>query len=378
MDEHGLGLGICANQRVIGASDKSSTYRKAPEDREWVSIVETISVDGRKTRPLIIFKGAAPQSNWFEQEVPDWIYTTSQNGWTAIRIAMGWLKTIFLPETKPQDQTCRRILLVDGHGSHTNVDIQWECYQNKFHLVYMSPHTSHILQPLDLSCFSPLKARYRQLIESLSTIHDTASLKKQRFTNCYNHARHERLAVSQVKAGWRAAGLFPFNRQKGLRNRFTLPTPKQRPTTPEPSSCKRKRDEIHTPRKLADVHASLQNFRDKDELIRGTTLFMRKVTKSLGEFQAQLAEKTIVNDAQALEIERLSASKKRKRISVHLNTQFSDIEAIKKAQGEAKVALAIDAQNRTRREERANRRAELNVNHEQTYAFEECLIEFEM
>ncbi|KAI1001114.1 hypothetical protein K3495_g7082 [Podosphaera aphanis] len=242
----------------------------------------------------------------------------------------------------------------------------------------MPPHTSHILQPLDLSCFTPLKARYRQLIESLSTIHDTASLKKQIFTNCYNDARHERLAVSQIQAGWRVAGLFPFNRQKGLRNRFTLSTLKQRPTTPEPTSSKRKLDEIHTARKPANVHASLQNFRDKIELTRGTTLFMRKVTKSIGEFQAQLAEKKIVNDDQALEIERLSASKKRKRISVNPNTQFSDIEVIKKAQEEAKVASAIDAQNRTRREERATRRAELNVNHAQTYSLEESLIEFEI
>ncbi|KAI0996722.1 hypothetical protein K3495_g11460 [Podosphaera aphanis] len=34
MDEHGLGLGICTKQRIIGASDKISTYRKSPEDRE--------------------------------------------------------------------------------------------------------------------------------------------------------------------------------------------------------------------------------------------------------------------------------------------------------------------------------------------------------
>ncbi|KAI1001997.1 hypothetical protein K3495_g6210 [Podosphaera aphanis] len=105
----------------------------------------------------------------------------------------------------------------------------------------------------------------------------------------------------------------------------------------------------------------------------------RKYAKTFDKLsQAQLAEKTIVNDAQALEIERLSASKKRKRISVYPNTQFSDIEAIKKAQEEAKVVSAIDAQNRTRREERATRRAELNVNHAQTYSFEECLIEFEI
>ena len=106
MDEHGLGLGICTNQRVIWASNKTSAYPKTPEDREWVSIVDTISVDCRKPRPLVIFKGAAPQSSLFEEEVPDWIFTTSENGWTADRIALGWLKTIFLPETKPQDEYC--------------------------------------------------------------------------------------------------------------------------------------------------------------------------------------------------------------------------------------------------------------------------------
>ncbi|KAI0993129.1 hypothetical protein K3495_g15055, partial [Podosphaera aphanis] len=63
MNEHGLGLGICTNQQVICVSNKNSAYRKTPEDREWVSIVETISVDCRKTRPLVIFKGAAPQSS---------------------------------------------------------------------------------------------------------------------------------------------------------------------------------------------------------------------------------------------------------------------------------------------------------------------------
>ncbi|KAI0995995.1 hypothetical protein K3495_g12185 [Podosphaera aphanis] len=34
MDEHGLGLGICTDQRVIGISKKSSSYHETPEDRE--------------------------------------------------------------------------------------------------------------------------------------------------------------------------------------------------------------------------------------------------------------------------------------------------------------------------------------------------------
>lgn len=140
-------------------------------------------MDSRKTRPLVIFKGTTPQTSWFDENVPDWVYTTSEYGWTTNRIALGWLKTVFLPETKPQDENSWRILLVDGHRSHTKVYLQWECYKNKVHMVYMPPHTSHILLPLDLSCISPLKARYRQLIEDLSTIHDSAPIKSRYLLN---------------------------------------------------------------------------------------------------------------------------------------------------------------------------------------------------
>ncbi|KAI0999582.1 hypothetical protein K3495_g8613 [Podosphaera aphanis] len=333
MDEHGLGLGICTNQRVI--------------DREWVSIVEVVGVDGRKTRPLVIFKGTEPQTSWFEEDVPDWVYTTSENRWTANRIALGWSKTIFLPETKPQDENSWRLLLVDGHGSHTNVNFQWECYKNKVHMVYMPPHTSHILQPLDLLCFSPLKARYRRLIEDLSTIHDSAPIKKQRFIKCYNEARNKRLTVIRIKGGWRAAGLFPFNRQKGLKSPFTQPPSQPRPITPERQINRRQIDDILTSQKPADVHTAIQVLRGNNELTRGTALFMRKPAKSIGQLQAQIAEERMKNQALSLENGRLSANKKRKKVIADPNTQFSGIEAIKRAQEEATIALTSEAVNRT-------------------------------
>jgi hypothetical protein len=52
-------------------------------------------------------------------------------------------------------------LLVDGHGSHINVDFMWECKQNNIQLCLLPPYTSHILQLLDLSCFGLDKQRYR-------------------------------------------------------------------------------------------------------------------------------------------------------------------------------------------------------------------------
>ena len=81
MDEHGIALGVCSNARVLARAGRNKTYIKAPENREWVSIVEAVSADGQSIQPLVIFKGKYPQSSWFEAgEVPDWVYTTSENG----------------------------------------------------------------------------------------------------------------------------------------------------------------------------------------------------------------------------------------------------------------------------------------------------------
>lgn len=62
MDETGIALGVCTNQRVIGRVDTTQSYKATPENREWVSIIETISVNSRRLRCLIIFKGNTLQS----------------------------------------------------------------------------------------------------------------------------------------------------------------------------------------------------------------------------------------------------------------------------------------------------------------------------
>jgi hypothetical protein len=65
--------------------------------REWVIIIETIFACGAKVRPLVIFKGKDAQTSWFKAEdIPNWLVTTSKNGWTSKDIALEWLQTSFL------------------------------------------------------------------------------------------------------------------------------------------------------------------------------------------------------------------------------------------------------------------------------------------
>jgi hypothetical protein len=161
MDEHGIALGVCTNSKVLASSTKKKTYKKSPEDREWVSIVEAMSATGQKIRPLTIFKGKNLQTTWYQHDrIPDWIYTSSANGWTSNRIAYEWLRTVFEPETRLKEGETR-ILLCDGHGSHIDLDFLYECKLKKIHLIFLPPYSSHVLQPLNVGCFSPLKSSYR-------------------------------------------------------------------------------------------------------------------------------------------------------------------------------------------------------------------------
>ena len=62
-DETGIALSVSRNANVLGLSSIDRIIIKSPKDREWVSIIETISALGRKLRPIVIFKGKTLQIN---------------------------------------------------------------------------------------------------------------------------------------------------------------------------------------------------------------------------------------------------------------------------------------------------------------------------
>lgn len=132
MDETGIALGVYTNQIVVGSSTTNYAYIQSPENRDWVSIIESISANGARIRPLVIFKGKTLQTTWFRPDhVLDWIFPCSANGWTSNDICIRWLHDTFLPETQPLHINEYRILLVDGHGSHIWTEFMYECYQNR-------------------------------------------------------------------------------------------------------------------------------------------------------------------------------------------------------------------------------------------------------
>ena len=145
IDETGIALGVCTNQRVIGSSKTAQTYVQTPENREWVSTIECVSANGKKINPVVIFKGKTLQSTWFTPgKTPEYHYTCSEKGWTSNDIGVRWLNDVFLPSTDP-GPNIPRLLLLDGHGSHVSVEFMRICWESNVFLYYLIPHSCHVL-----------------------------------------------------------------------------------------------------------------------------------------------------------------------------------------------------------------------------------------
>ena len=186
-----------------------------------------MSATGKKLRCGVIFKGKNLQSTWFPAIIPDWLYTTSNNGWTSNAIGLEWLQRIFLPETALLDDRWR-MLILDGYGSHIDLEFLWTCKQNKVQLLFLPAHSSHVLQPLDLSVFLVVKRFYRNQIQELSHLDDAAPVKKERFITAYYNAREAAITERVVRARWATAGICPLNIKRVVNSSQVA----QRPVTP--------------------------------------------------------------------------------------------------------------------------------------------------
>ncbi|KZL88191.1 transposase [Colletotrichum incanum] len=154
MDETGILEGKGSNGLVLGRAETKSVRKKQPGSRAWVSIIECISAEGIPLYPLVIYKGKTVQQQWFPLDLSPydgWEFTATENGWTTDETAVTWLKRVFLPQTAPSQSSQARLLILDGHGSHTTTEFMWQCYINNVYLQSSAQSSQPIERSLDTS-----------------------------------------------------------------------------------------------------------------------------------------------------------------------------------------------------------------------------------
>jgi hypothetical protein len=119
------------------------------------------------------------------------------------------------------------MLILDGHESHESIEFQDYCKSHNIITLGLPPHSSYITQPLDIGCFSVLKRMYGRQIEGLMKAH-IHHITKVEFLTAFRIAYPESITVHNAQAGFRGAGLIPFDPQAVISKldvKLRTPTP---------------------------------------------------------------------------------------------------------------------------------------------------------
>ena len=213
MDEHGMQEVETTAGTVIGDSLTNRSLITSPDRAPWVSVIEAVTVEGRRLTPAIVFTGASLQGQWYprwvkdQEDIYNWRYDYSITGWSNSRIAIRWLKEIYLPETKPKHPTEWRLLILNEASSYNTKEFIWIYYNNRVQLLFLPAYISHKTQPLDRSVFSPLKNYFRQNTKALAHCCSSAPANKQRFLLCYKNTLRRGYSVPNIRNSFRKTGI---------------------------------------------------------------------------------------------------------------------------------------------------------------------------
>jgi DDE superfamily endonuclease/Psq-like protein/Tc5 transposase-like DNA-binding protein len=239
-DETGFAMGLIGgsgSSKVVGLSDSVGRATVIqPGDRTWTTVIEGINATGWAIPPFVILEGKVHLQYWYqEQGLPtDWTIAVSPNGWTNDELGVHFIKH-FDKWTKPQTKGTYRLLLLDGHGSHATPEFDTYCQENHIITECLPPHILHILQPLDVGCFSPLKAAYRRLVQDLAR-QAVFHVDKADFLRMYRQARSTVHSEQNIKSGFRATGLVPWDPNYVLSQLPHTPSPPATSHDAQPAS----------------------------------------------------------------------------------------------------------------------------------------------
>ena len=133
--------------------------------REFVTVLGCGAADGTKLPPFVVYKAKNLWRRWTKGGPAGTMYSVSDSRWMEEANFFSWFQRLFIPSVAHLLESGPVILFIDRHGSHIGYNLVTYARKEGVVLMCLPPHTSHVLQPLDVSCYGPLKQVWRQTIK---------------------------------------------------------------------------------------------------------------------------------------------------------------------------------------------------------------------
>lgn len=222
--------------KVLCPQDLSALTESTPKCPHITACV-TIGADGDVLKPMFILPNNKKNIKELGQFSGRAYFASSESGWINKYLFMYW-GLLFLAEISkyrlslPDDLRNKRILLIlDGHRSRANYFLANLFDSYGIDILILPGHTSHLLQPFDVSIASPLKSKYQERVAAydLKSAAESPTGRKKSLgelrimmVRCFLDALSQSATLTNIQSGFKASGIFPLNPEVPLASKYAM------------------------------------------------------------------------------------------------------------------------------------------------------------
>lgn len=211
MDETGLST-VQKPKRVLAKKGKHQVGSITSGERGTnTTCICCVSAAGHYIPPMLIFKRLRFKEELARGGPPGALYTCSESGWINSEIFVEWLRH-FISTVKPTPSNTV-LLIMDGHYCHTkNLEAIQLAKNNGVVMISLPAHTTHRLQPLDVSFFKPLSVYFNEASDKWMRTNPMKSITQFQISELLAEAYGRAATIEISISGFRKAGIWPVNR----------------------------------------------------------------------------------------------------------------------------------------------------------------------
>ena len=206
-DESGMPLEH-KQPKTIALKGTKKVRQLSSGNKTQITILGCVSASGHVIPPMVVFSGKNFNHMLSDGEVPGTFYGTSKSGWMDQELFSSWFTLHFLQHAVSSRPL---MLILDGHSSHFTLDLVKSAAEHDVIIFRLSPHTTADSQPLDTTCFGPLKTFWSQGCRDYMLANPGRIITKFQFSHLFAEAWSKGMTISNITSGFKCTGIYPFN-----------------------------------------------------------------------------------------------------------------------------------------------------------------------
>ncbi|XP_030767155.1 uncharacterized protein LOC115890931 [Sitophilus oryzae] len=219
VDETGISRVYKPHRVLVEKGRKQVGAITSGERGQTTTVVRCMSAAGYFVPPMFIFKRERMNVALEKNGPVDAIYRCSKSGWITEDLFLEWLK--HFAQYVNVSTVDLVLVILENHTTHSSLKSYKFCRENGIVLVSLPPHTSHRLQPLDVTFFSSLKTAYSKECDLHMKTHHYSKIEVTDIAELFAKAYNRITSKEKGLNGFKNTGIFPLDRNLFGEEEFT-------------------------------------------------------------------------------------------------------------------------------------------------------------